>query len=468
MNKDVLLQPSNLTPVERREKGKVLLRDTAALCVLAGLAVVLSFVTYALFHSFAAHQRMLEARWRARGESALATGQPAVALDDLHSALAYAPDDRGIEVELATALAATGRLQEAQVYFTTLLESEPGNGMINLQMARLAIRQGNTQAAVDHYQAAIDGTWNGDAFARRREIRLELARFLIAQKRFPEARNLLLITSGNGPDNFALQLELGALLEQANDAPDAIDVYRKASQHRPTRLEALEGEAHAAASEGRYAQAKTLLSEAIVEPAFARQPDEVRNATHAELETAEGVLALYPALTMPAAERGRRIAQDAELAQARLLGCPAVKAAEAAPDAASGAGAAPGAANAADPAGTQPTVAQQRTLLLGALAGKLQHLNPLAKDSAAAQAPAATPPGTATDTLSALAARWTPLPTGAALARQLVTDPAFAQNTVQLIYETERATAGACGAPTGQDALLLRIAQTPDQIEAEP
>ncbi len=432
-----------LTALERREKHKIYLRDTAALSTLAGIVVALSFMTYGLFHSFASHRTMLENRWRQRGEAALAQGQPLLALDDLHSALAYAPGDRGLEIELATALAAAGRTQEAQVYFTTLLESEPGSGLINLQLARLAIQQGNTETAIEHYQAAIDGTWNGDAFARRREIRLELARFLIAQRRFPEARNLLLITSGNGPDNYGLQLTLGALLEQAQDPADALDVYRKAVKNRSTRLEALEGEGHAAAALGRFAQARAHLAEAAGEPAFARQPEATREGVRAEIETANRVLALYPADTLAPTEQARRIGYAAKLAQARLLGC------------------APGSPE-QKPAPASPAP------LLSTLGTDLQRLNPLANKAAAPPASPPTGSSPSGDQLSTLRTQWAALRTGAALERQLAADPVFAHNTLALVYATERAVAKACGSPEGDDALLLRMGETPDQVEAQP
>ena len=453
----MLEQRLKLSAAERREKHKIVLRDTAALCTLAGLVVVLSFVTYGLFHSFMAHRQMLEERWRARGEAALAADRPQVALNDLHSALAYAPDDRGLQIELATALAASGRTQEAQVYFTTLLESAPGSGPITLQLARLAIRQNNAQAAVEHYQLAIDGAWNGDAFTRRRELRIELARFLISQGRFAEARSLLLITSGNGPDNYGLQLMLGALLEQANDAADAQDVYHKAALHKATRLSALEGEAHAAATLGRYSQARTLLQQVTEEAGFAHQPQATRDAVHAALDTANGVLAMYPADSLPPRERASRIAKAAALAQARLLACPA--------DAAGDANTAPGTADGANTAGNSdaPTRAEQRARLLANLGTHLRSLNPLASKPEAVPAPVET-----TDPLAALAARWTTMPTGALLQQQLMADPQFARNTLLLAYATERAASTACGAPAGADALLTRIAEAPEQIEAQP
>ncbi|RRA49013.1 lipopolysaccharide assembly protein LapB [Acidipila sp. EB88] len=457
----MLQQQPRLSPLERREKHKLLLHDSAALCTLFGIVVALSFVTYGLFHSFMAHRGTLETRWRIRGEAAMSANRPDVAVNDLRSALAYSPDDRTLQIDLATALAASGRTQEAQSYFTTLLEQEPGSGAINLQLARLAIRQNNAQAAVDHYQLAIDGTWNGDAFIRRRELRMELARYLIALNRFAEARSLLLITSGNGPDNLPLQLQIGQLLEQADDPADALDVYRKAASHKATRLQSLEGQAHAAAALGRFSDARTLLQQAVGEPSFAHQPAPARAAVQSELQVATQIAELYPSLNLPMAERARRIARAATTAQARLLACepqPLIQ---------------PGGQAAAQPdaQGGNPAARQSRTQLLTSLGEHISSLNPLARKPP--QPPAGVPPTappsiTPPDPLSALADRWSALATGTPLQRQLAADPVFAQKTLELVLDTERATAdpsGTCGAPTGDNALWTRIAEAPPQTE---
>lgn len=485
----VPLERLTLTIDERHEKQRVLLQDTFALAALAGLVVVLSFATYFLFHSFNAHRAMLERRWQKRGEAALAAGKPLVAIDDLHSALAYAQDDRGVQIELAKALAAAGKTQEAQAYFLTLLDAEPGSGAINLQLARLAVRQNNAQSAVDRYEAAIDGTWNGDAFARRRDIRLELARYLIGQKRLAEARNLLLITSGNGPENFELQLVVGGLLVAAQDPGDALDVYRKAERNKKTRLRGLEGAGMTSLATGRFEDAHNALAEAAADPRFAHEPEPVRAEIKQQQQAADAVLALYPGPNLQPAERAARIAKAAGLARARLLACPA---ASAAPVAA--------------PVGQTP----QRAQLLTALEAQLRQLNPLKPKagagqaagqagqtgvdgrqganagvgpnglaaSAGARAPLAAATGTqagvapsppaSPDSLARLAARWTPIATGSALLKELKADPDFAQNMMQLVYETERAAAAKCGEPQGGDAALLRMAEAPSPTENQP
>src|SRR5580704_19797105 len=145
-------------------------------------------------------------------------GKPKAAIDALSSALAHAPGQRNIEIQLAEALASAGRLQEAGVYFNALLESQQGDGLINLQLARLASRQGNESQAIEDYQKAIYGSWEGDGYVRRREVRFELINYLISHQRFDQARNELLVASGNASeDDITVQLDIARAMEQAQD-----------------------------------------------------------------------------------------------------------------------------------------------------------------------------------------------------------------------------------------------------------
>ena len=91
----LLASQSTLTAEERHQRQRLILRDTLALSSLLVIAVVLSFVTYLLFHSFEHHRQELAQRWKSRGEISLKQGKPLQALDSLRSALAYEPDDRG-------------------------------------------------------------------------------------------------------------------------------------------------------------------------------------------------------------------------------------------------------------------------------------------------------------------------------------------------------------------------------------
>lgn len=388
---------SALTPEERLQKQKLILRDSLALLSLFAIAIVLFFITYLLFHSFSVHRQQLAQRWLARGEAALHSGQPQVAIDALRSALAYAPDDENLQIELAEALAAAGRMQEAVAYFNTLLETRPGNGLIHLQLARLAARQGEETLAVQHYQAALDGTWEGDGYIRRREVRLELSRYLIDRKRYNDARTQLLIAAGNAPDDPNIEIVVAGLLEQAHDPANALHFYKKALEHRPVQLASLLGASRAAYALGRYQQAKEFLERTLNHPGFEKEPSDLQAQYRDMLSDADHILLLYPDSELSFHARAERILNARKIAQERLATCLSTK---------------------------TPVPSELQTL----------------------------------------SGEWQQLPAALHLL-QLEQNPELEQTIMQLVYQTEQITSQQCGAPTGNDALLLKIAQAPEAIE---
>jgi predicted Zn-dependent protease len=207
---------------------RLILRDSLAILSLTLVTLALFAVTLFLFRSFTAHRAALAQSSAALGARELASGNAAAAVLDLRAALAYAPGTRAYELLLAQALGEAGQIEESYNYFLGLSEAEPGNGFINLELARLAARRNDRVAAVNFYSAAINGTWQGDGIARRADVRLELARYLIQAHRSAEARMDLLIVGGNAPETPALDLTLADLLRQAGDPTDAATYYQKA------------------------------------------------------------------------------------------------------------------------------------------------------------------------------------------------------------------------------------------------
>jgi hypothetical protein len=66
--------------------------------------------------------------------------------------------------------------------------------------------------------------------------------------------------------------------------------------------------------------------------------------------------------------------------------------------------------------------------------------------------------------LTQLSTRWQAEPKNLTVSA-LMHDPQLLQQELDLIYDTELRTAHHCGPPTGDDALLLHIAQAPDAVE---
>jgi tetratricopeptide (TPR) repeat protein len=400
-----------LTPAERLAKRHLVFKDTLALLSVFAVTCVLAVLTWLIFRSYSQHQRDAAARWKRRGEDALQHNNAAAAVYDLRTALGYGQDDPATQVELARALAKLGTprsLQEATVYLNTLWEKEPGNGNINLQLARLTARQGQTAVALDHYHMAIYGVWEGDGAIRRRQVRLELVRYLIQQHRFDDARGELLIAAGNDNTTPGL-LEVAGLLAEAHDPADALRIYREVAGRRPVEPKAFEGTGQMAFLLARYKMARNYLDRAL-KASSATHPLADRVLVEKNLQIANAVIAIYPSETLPQRERLLRVVRAYNAARKRYMAC------------------------------ANGTTGQSHT----PQPGRTQIQN--------------------NDALAALGNRWQnarPRLTVAAL----VDSAQLEQATMQLVYDTEQVTEQVCGEPTGEDAALLRIAASPESVE---
>jgi len=382
-------------------KRKLILRDGLTFLSLALITAVLFAVTLFLFHTFATHRQELAQRWSARGQAAIASGHPDQAIVALRAALSYAPGERSYELLLAQALGDAGHTEEAYNYFLGLWETQPGDGFINLSLARLAAKKNDMRATINYYRAAIYGTWEGDGVVRRREVRLELARYLIPHHDLNSARTELLIAGGNAPDDVGLSLTLAQLLEQASAPYDALNYYRKVLARDPNNQQALEAAGRLEYGFGNFEEAHRLLERAKHEQA-ANAPSQAALSPNMEamLDTSEQILNLAPLKKLPAKERVTRILKARDLAKKRFDSCNAqVSAASGSPS-------------------------------------PLQTLGALGKSKEATIDRAA-----------------------------LLNDMWEQDAVVKLVYDTEIQTSQICGSPTGDDALLLMLAKTPKTVE---
>lgn len=377
---------------ERAEKRKLILRDAIALFSLFIITVALAVLTYFLFASFTRHRDALARRWKANGERELRQGHPAQAVDALRSALEYGPGRRDIEIELASALAAAGRNREATAYFNSLLDTQPGNGQIHLDLARIAAKEGNATLAVEHYQRALDGTWEGDGYVRRRNVRLELAGYLISRKDYTRAQAELRTASGNAPNDPTIQLYIASMMEQAQDPLDALNIYRAQIRRKGAPVEAFEGLGRTAYALGWITTARDALSAATDTRGFSAQSKATRDSVRQMLANATHILDLYPSPDLNVRSLATRVLNAANIARARLSGC---------------------------------------------------FVN-----------------ANASGEMANLLNQWDQIPVKLSV-RTLERNPQLEQTTMTLVYETEQQTAQVCGAPTGDDALLLKIAQAP-------
>ena len=403
----------HLTPAERNERRRLIFHDTLALVGLTLIAICLAVLTYFLFHSFQDHRSVLEKRWYVRGEQALASGHPAEAVEDFRSALSFSSGNTEFQMALAQALAASGRTDEAFAYYSTLHEAEPGDGFLNLQLARLAVRRRNAPQAIAYYQDALNGKWNAQGTERRRQIRLELAKYLLSLGRTSDAQGQLLSAEGNNLDHPAALFAIANLLREADDPTDAMIAYQRVERHRsatPSQiLASLDAESQIAAALGQYKRAARALSRYM---AISRQYPKAgtptqRAAVEQQLDKFQRMLQLIPFDSLPPLQHDERILLAAEIAHNRYTSC---------------------VTKFQPKNGPSPNISASDAAALAALGTQWKQIKPKNAKSLAGNAP-------------------------------------LQQSLIAWTSQTEILTAKLCGPPTGDDALLLQLAKTPDKTE---
>src|SRR5215471_3771815 len=113
-------------------------REAAVLLTFSAIAIVGGVGVFALVNRFHQWRGSLAEQLYEIGQRELQSGNPAKAIEDFRSALAFQPDNDEYQLSLGHSLEAAGRYDEAESYLLNLWERQPQDGMVNLQLARLA------------------------------------------------------------------------------------------------------------------------------------------------------------------------------------------------------------------------------------------------------------------------------------------------------------------------------------------
>jgi tetratricopeptide (TPR) repeat protein len=277
---------------------------------------VMSFLAVAgLSRIYHAQQQALGDRWFRRGLADLQGHQFERAISEFRTALLYSRDNSSYQLNLAGALLGLNRTNEAYAYLINLWEREPENGLVNLELARIAARREETEQALRYYHNAIYAIWPGNQGSARRETRLELVEFLLGIKATTQAQSELIALAANLPDDPSQHTRAGDLFLRAQDYEHALAEYRlslKGNHHNPA---AYAGAGVAAFELGRYSLAQRYLQAAVSSnPADAQAAD--------KLKTAGLVLEMDAFRRQISTEQRNRIVTEAfEVAGQRLKSC---------------------------------------------------------------------------------------------------------------------------------------------------
>ena len=262
-------------------------REFIVLMWLAALTVVLFLVAYFVTSAFRRQQTGLGSGYFKRGEAALDAAQPEQAITDFRAALVYAPEDREYRLRLAQALALAHHDKEAFTHFKDLWEGEPGDGELNLELARLAAHSGDMSEALRFFHGAIYGLWSQNPAENRHKAWLELIRFLLREHANTQAQSELLALSATIPTDAGANADVASLFMQSGDEGHAFQFYRKALRLDRKNTAALIGAGQASFALGNYKDAVEYFKTASTQQAL---PPDVQS----QAETAELVLRLNP------------------------------------------------------------------------------------------------------------------------------------------------------------------------------
>ncbi|MBI1984448.1 MAG: tetratricopeptide repeat protein, partial [Acidobacteria bacterium] len=233
-----------------------------ALLLSFPVLLVLFVVTGIAARSYHAKQRSLAVEWHGRGEVDLRAGRAERAIEDFRTALVYSRENALYRLRLAQALIAANRADEARAYLLTLWEREPGNGTVNLELARLAAGKGKIGEAARYYHNAIFGVWEENPEERRRQVRLELCQFLVSRGARNEAQAALIELAGDLPKDAALYASVGALFLRTEDFARALELFKQALDINRRQKAALAGAGEAAFQMANYGEARRYLERA--------------------------------------------------------------------------------------------------------------------------------------------------------------------------------------------------------------
>ena len=365
-------------------------REPVILALLSALAVVSFLAVGGLSRMYHAQQDALANRWFTRGTGDLKDGHFDRAVADFRAALRYSRDNYDFQLNLAQALIGLKRTDEAYAYLINLWEREPENGLVNLELARIAAQKEQTERALRYYHNAIYATWPGDQEVQRRSTRLELIEYLLGINAKAQAQSELIALAANLGDDPSLHQRVGDLFLQAQDYEHALAEYRltlKSDHHNPA---ALAGAGLAAFDLGRYALAQRYLQVAATANPEDRQSVGLLNTT-------ELVLQMDPFRRQISADQRNRIVIEAFAAAGdRLKSCSAT-------------------------ANLDHSKSPER--LEQTLADSWAEMKPKINQG------------------------------------DLRRDPDLVEKAMDLVFEIERQTKAACGAPSGTDLALLLISK---------
>jgi len=296
----------------RRIGLRLFQREIVVLIALIVVAVLVYLGTRWLAAGNRAIQVSVGRSWYKQGRELLQAGKPDAAVKAFRKASVNDRENRQYSRWLASALEADGRNQEARELLLQIRESIPEDPEVNLELARISVRQAEIPTAVRYYQNALYGIWTGEDIDRRRDdVRLELIEVLLHKGSNDQAFPEILALANHLPETVANQNELGKLLLRAGAPRRALESFQWVLRHERHDQTSLAGAGEAWFELGDYSRAKRELS--LVTHPTQEQSD--------RLKLASEIVDLDPTGSLTSEERKRRLGAALDIAANSISRC---------------------------------------------------------------------------------------------------------------------------------------------------
>jgi len=237
---------------------------------LVGLAMALLFAVDMFLANTERAESMVEAgRLFEQGRALMQSGNDAEAIERIKDAIATDRGNRDYLRTLAEAQLADGRTADAESTLTELLQSDSTNGLANLIMARVLVKEGKFAEAISYYHRAIYGQWKEDGSESRLHARFELIDLLAERQSKEELLAELLPIQDEAPQDLKTRVRIGRLFLQAGSPARAADVFRGILHDNPENADA-----HAGRGEAEFARGDYRAAERDFQAALRLAPDD--------------------------------------------------------------------------------------------------------------------------------------------------------------------------------------------------
>jgi Tfp pilus assembly protein PilF len=298
-------------------KRDLIVREPLLVSILVLITLAFSALTHAYSQAYDRRRSALGIEWFERGKQELKNNRHPAAVEDFRTALLYDPQNWDYRMHLADALTEAGQTEQALNYYRGLWQSHPNNGPINLQLARLGERKGDTNATERYFNGAIFGDWPDNAAENRRTASLELIQFYLDRGDRGHAESQLIILSENLPEDPQLHSQVADLFSRVGDDQRALKQYQRAERVNPNYPPAIQGAGEAAFRIGDFHTAEVYLTHAL-------RLDESNASAKRLLAIVQSIFLLDPyERGLPEAEKIKRTLRTFEIVGNRLQSCAA-------------------------------------------------------------------------------------------------------------------------------------------------